>query len=352
MKVIKINKNFNVYFNIINAQTGVPLATYEEDCSKEELYKEGEESVVNKAVLKMLEDDLCGTHSSPKIKQLKKEMKFKSNTKSVTNRDNKIKIAFLPPALINCDDIWMREILPGRLVNAFFSYSNITPLDQGAEGAALDKIRDSESGIYDERTILEAGKLVSAPYYCYASITRINDNQYQAYFNLVTTKTGKPLAVWHTICSATWIRGLKDYSFNVIDLAVLNIIEDDLNGKYANDATLVLKKKMDKLMKDKFIIECKSKNVEKYTVENIPQPKPKKIPEPVIEPEPEPEPEVIPEAAPVQEKVQPEAPKPAAPKPAAPKQPPKQEPQNDGLVDSALRTINRFTQDLLDRRKK
>lgn len=264
IKVIKISKLFNVYFNIINATTGVPIATYEDDCTMDDLYKSGKDSIVNKAVLKMLEEDLGGAHSVKGIEAFKKTMAWKSSGKDVTKRDNDFRVAFLPPALINCDNVWMRELLPGRLVNAFFSYSKITPLDQGVEKGAIEKIKMSESGIYDEATITEAGKLVSAPYYCYAAITQTKPGVYQAYFNLITTKTGKPIAIYHISCSADWIRGIKD--FNVVDLAVYTMLTEDFGGEYNNESTESFGKILQKQLKTKDISLAQEKSTQKYTV--------------------------------------------------------------------------------------
>lgn len=264
IKVIKISRLFNVYFNIINATTGIPVATYEDDCTMEDLYKGGKDSIVNKAVLKMLEEDMGGRHSAKSIESLKKTMVWKSSGKGVTERDNDFRVAFLPPVLINCDDIWMRELLPGRLANAFFSYSKITPLDQGVEKSAIEKIKMSESGIYDEATITEAGKLVSAPYYCYASITHAKAGIYQTYFNLIATKTGKPIAIYHISCSADWIRGIK--GFNVVDLAVHTMLTEDLGGEYNNESTESFGKVLQKQLKTKDVASAQEKSSQKYTV--------------------------------------------------------------------------------------
>lgn len=264
IKVIKISRLFNVYFNIINATTGIPVATYEEDCTMEDLYKGGKDSVVNKAVLKMLEEDMGGTHSAKSIESFKKTMAWKSSGKGITERDNDFRVAFLPPVLINCEDVWMRELLPGRLANAFFSYSKITPLDQGVEKSAIEKIKMSESGIYDEATITEAGKLVSAPYYCYAAITKTKGDIYQAYFNLITTKTGKPVAIYHVSCSADWIRGIK--GFNVVGLAVHTMLTEDLGGEYNNESTDGFGKVLQKQLKTKDISSAQEKSSQKYTV--------------------------------------------------------------------------------------
>lgn len=264
VKVIKISSLFNVYFNIINATTGVPIATYEDDGTKEDLYKAGSESIVNKAVLKMLEDDLGGIHSLKNISELKKTMGWKDSDGSPVSRSEEFMVAFLPPALINCDDVWMRELLPGRLVNSFFSYSRIMPLDQGVEKSAIDKIKLSESGIYDESTITEAGKLVSAPYYCYAAITQIKRGVYQAYFNLIDTKTGKPVAIYHTSCSADWIRGIK--GFNVVDLAVYTMLTENLENKYNNEYTASLGRQLQKQLKKKDIQKSKDISSNRYSV--------------------------------------------------------------------------------------
>ena len=50
----------------------VPIATYEDDCTMDDLYKSGKDSIVNKAVLKMLEEDLGGAHSVKGIEAFKK----------------------------------------------------------------------------------------------------------------------------------------------------------------------------------------------------------------------------------------------------------------------------------------
>lgn len=264
IKVIKVSRLFNVYFNIINATTGVPVATYEDDCTMEGLYKGGKDSVVNKAVLKMLEEDMGGVHSAKSIEGFKKTMAWKSSGKGITERDTDFCVAFLPPVLINCGDVWMRELLPGRLANAFFSYSKITPLDQGVEKSAIEKIKTSENGIYDETMITEAGKLVSAPYYCYAAITQAKAGMYQAYFNLIATKTGKPVAIYHASCSADWIRGIKD--FNVVDLAVYTMLTEDLGGEYNNESTVSFGTVLQKKLKLKDIVAAQEKASQKYTV--------------------------------------------------------------------------------------
>lgn len=112
--------------------------------------------------------------------------------------------------------------------------------------------------------ITEAGKLVSAPYYCYAAITQAKAGMYQAYFNLIATKTGKPVAIYHASCSADWIRGIKD--FNVVDLAVYTMLTEDLGGEYNNESTVSFGTVLQKKLKLKDIVAAQEKASQKYTV--------------------------------------------------------------------------------------
>lgn len=240
-KVVKIQSQYNVYFNIIEIESGIPIATYETDCTYTELVNA---NTVELAVLKILEQDLKGTFSNTqKIGELKEKHAAQTSaitTAANTERDSKFRISFLPPAIIsnNASELsWIQDIFPGRMVNAFFTYSTITPLDLGTEKQALDRIRASASSFYDEKTIKEAGKYANAPFYIFTSITENSKENYTAYFLLIDKTTGEAVASYRENCVLEQIR--DRYESNVINKAVYNMLTEQLGTDFIKFQDLI-----------------------------------------------------------------------------------------------------------------
>lgn len=240
-KVVKVQKQYNVYFNIIKIESGIPIATYETDCTYTELVNA---NTVELAVLKILEQDLKGTFSNnQKIGELKE--KYAAQTSTITTaanseRDSKFRISFLPPAIIsnNASELsWIQDIFPGRMVNAFFTYSTITPLDLGTEKQALDRIRASASSFYDEKTIKDAGKYANAPFYIFSSITENSKENFTAYFLLIDKTTGEAVASYRENCVLEQIR--DRYESNVINKAVYNMLTEQLGTDFIKFQDLI-----------------------------------------------------------------------------------------------------------------
>lgn len=137
-------------------------------------------------------------------------------------------IAVFPPLLSDSvplkDSAWLSDVVQGKLVNAFFTYSTFLPFDQGITQLAVEQIWESNNNsIYDQGTMIEAGKQIQAKYYAYVEISYHERSQkYNMNFYILETESGKHLVSVSEACTRDQLR-VKDGN-NAIYAAMYNML--------------------------------------------------------------------------------------------------------------------------------
>ena len=86
-------------------------------------------------------------------------------------------IAFFDPILVYCtpdEKNWIPTVVNNALVSQVNRYSDLLPFDSATITTTLEQIKKSEDAAYDERMIIEAGKLINANYLCYIKVIKIS----------------------------------------------------------------------------------------------------------------------------------------------------------------------------------
>ena len=106
------------------------------------------------------------------------------------------------------DKNWLPDVIQGKLVNAFFTYSTFLPFDQGVTNIAVSQIKESnKNAAYDENTMLEAGKQIQAKYYAYVEVSYLKgSSQYDMTFYVIDIETNRPLCSFSEACTRDQLR--------------------------------------------------------------------------------------------------------------------------------------------------
>lgn len=106
------------------------------------------------------------------------------------------------------DKAWLPDVIQGKLVNAFFTYSTFLPFDQGITSLAVEQVRESNTNaLYDQTTMIEAGKQIQAKYYAYVEISYHERSQiYNMNFYILETESGKHLVSVSDGCTREQLR--------------------------------------------------------------------------------------------------------------------------------------------------
>lgn len=223
---------FNFTFYILDIETGNHIASYSSECERENFREVGEANIIYNAVDTMLNHRRM--NSAPYRKG--QFIKSKHAYPDVPSGAN---IAVFNPAYTrsnSAQDIKEFSMLRGRLVNSLYNNSTLNPFDATTKSALISIIKNSESGVYDESTMLEAGRLINAKYMCYYKIISFSRNDYNIYFNILETETGISVATFEDNCDYEEI--INTSANNIVDRAVLKMLKYDLGPNCYDKASI------------------------------------------------------------------------------------------------------------------
>ncbi len=223
---------YNFTFYILDIETGNHIASYSSECERENFREVGEANIIYNAVDTMLNHRRM--NSSPY-----KKGQFIKSKHAYPNVPSGANIAVFNPAYSRSNsiqDIKEFSMLRGRLVNSLYNNSTLNPFDATTKSALVSIIKNSESGVYDESTMLEAGRQINAKYMCYYKIISFSRNDYNIYFNILETETGISVATFEDNCDYEEI--INTSANNIVDRAVLKMLRDDLGPACYDKATI------------------------------------------------------------------------------------------------------------------